>query len=126
VNKTKREGPGPRRTPAKTKPCEASLEAPLRIQEVRLLSSMAATIPQPTNKTPATAASKDPTDAPPVIGNAVALVPESSVVLAVAVGVALAVGVAVAVALDITSSPVALSSKRRAPRRHRPLRDRPC
>ncbi|MDQ3795894.1 MAG: hypothetical protein M3316_09570 [Actinomycetota bacterium] len=81
---------------------------------------MAATIPETINKTPATADSKDNMGAPPVVGNAVVSVPESSVALTVAIGVALAVGVAVAVGLATTSSPVGLSSNSR-PQRDHPL-----
>ena len=80
--------PEPHKTPAGNKPCDASLEVHLGIQEVRCLRSMAATIPEPINKAPATADSKDTTGAPPVLGNTVVSMPESSVALTVAVGVA--------------------------------------
>jgi hypothetical protein len=68
---------------------------------------MAAAVPEPINNTPATADSKDNIGAPPVVGNAVVSVPESSVALTVAVAVGLAT----------TSSPVGLSSKPRTPPR---------
>ncbi len=117
--------PEPKRNPATNKLCGASLDVLLGNQEVLRFSSRAAMIPEPINKTPAAAESKDPTGAPPVLGNAVALAPESSVVPAVAVGVALAVGVGLAVGVEVavglttTSSAVGSSSKSCAAHRDR-------
>ncbi len=120
----------PVRIPAECNAHGASLKALLEGHKARRLSSRAAAIPEPANKTPTTAGSKDTAGVPPVSGNAVALdVPpvSSAAALAVAVGVELAVGVAlevdgaplvgeaVAVGLDIMSSPVGLSSKARPP-----------
>ena len=85
---------------------------------------MAAPTPEPINKTPAMADSKDTAGSPPVLGNAVVAVPEPPVAVGVAlvVDVGLAVDVVVAVGMATASSPVRLSSRPRTSPRSSYLR----